>query len=779
MKLDYSKPITSSEKAANKQAEKLAKWLRLIAMGLAGLSVLAMLVQFMRGKLWLVGATGVWLLFFATLLAVIASIIVENFGRVKALWAGVVAKSTPYCLAVIFLTVFGFWLRLWGQKLGLPYVIPADESLVVDAATRVIQTGNFDPQMYYYPSFYIYLEAIVGGLHFLWGSFTGLYNSLNDLPDRTFAITTAPQLYLWERTLTAIFGAAAIPLAYSLVKRIWADRRAALLAAGFVAFSSLATEHSHYITVDMPMATLALAALWPAWNIVEKGRTRDYIYSGILVGLAFGTKWNGLTVVVLPLVAHLFHLIKTRSPEETSFGWVMKRYLSLGILLAGLATLATFLITTPLIFGKIKGYTDAFQAIITKYRLSNADYATDYPFIGNLQAIWEDSLFLFLPGLGGVLLLAFRRKFGDWLALCFPLVYLASINGYRLIYRRNVLPLTLYMALFAGVFCVWAFDQIVKRLPQFNLNKTINRVAAIALPALFLVVAMWSPLNAIFYGNQFNDQPFSYERVESWLRQEAGPGALKLVEMRPQQWGAYPNLLAYANDSGASEFSLDYLRERGIQYVAINREQVARLNRGGSYAELLQPNLIAQKIETKVEGKPGPAFDIVRTGVTPATLKLHHPLKAEFGGKLRLLGLNSGKVESTNSLYLPAKREAISQASWPTFKPGEVLGLTVYWEVLAPLAQDYTIFIHLRPVDKPEVNAANRDVPPLLGAFPTSQWKPGTIVTDNPNLALPADLAPGEYNLVLGLYLNDGKFTPLLAADGTNSVLLGRVTIKK
>lgn len=778
MKLDHTEPKTTSEKTENKPTEKIAKWLRLLAIGLASLFVGSLLIQLVRGKLWVVGAEGVWLLFFSTLVATAASIIVEKPERIKVLWTGFLAKSSVYGLAVIFLTGFGLWLRIWGQKIGLPYVIPADESLVVDAATRVIQTGNFDPQMYYYPSFYIYLEAIVGGLHFLWGSFSGLYTSLNDLPDRTFAITTAPQLYLWQRTLTAIFGAAAIPLAYGVVKRIWQDRRAALLVAGFVAFSSLATEHSHYITVDMPMATLALAALWPAWNIVEKGRTRDYIFTGILVGLAFGTKWNGLTVVILPLAAHLFRLIKTRPPEENAFSWVAKRYFSAGILLAGLATVATFLITTPFIFGKIRGYTDAFQAIITKYRLSNADYATDYPFIGNLQAIWEDSLFLFLPGIGGVLLLAFRRKSGDWLALCFPLIYLASINGYRLIYRRNVLPLTLYMALFAGIFSIWAFDQLVKRLPHFKLNKTLSKSAAIGLPVLILVVAMWSPLNAIFYGNQFNDQPFSYERVESWLKQEAGPGALKLVEMRPQQWGGYPNLLAYTTDSGASEFSLDYLRERGIQYVAINREQEARLNRGGSYAELLQPGLIAQKIETKAEGKPGPAYDIVRTGVTSATLKLQHPLNADFGGKLRLLGLNSGKVESTNSLYFPAKSEARTQPNWPIFKPGEVLGLTAYWEVLAPLAQDYTVFIHLRPVDNPEVNAANRDAPPLLGAFPTSQWKPGKIVTDNPNLALHADLAPGDYNLVLGLYLNDGKFTPLPLADGTNSVLLGNVTIK-
>lgn len=762
----------------------LPKGLAWLTSGLASFFLLALAVQLVRGKLWLVGPAGVWLLLGATLLAAFAKALVDNPQRVKAIRTGLPEwRVSPYAVSVGLLTGFGLWLRVWGQKNGLPYIIPADESLMMDVGTRLLKTGDFDPQMYYYPSLYPYIQSFVAVLHFIWGSFSGLYNSLADLPDRTYAITTAPQAYIWGRTVSALIGAAAIPLAYLAVKRMWGDRRVGVLAAGLVACSALAIEHSHYVAVDMPLATLALAALLPAWNIVEKGRKRDYLLTGLLVGLACSMKWNGLLVIVLPLTAHLLRVLKTRPVGEMPLMAVLRRYLTpplgLSVLCTGLALLAT----TPYLLARLKGYSDAFGANLIKYRNSEAEYATDYPWLGNLAAIWEDSAALFVLGVGGVLLLAFRRRWADLLVLSFPLVYLLSINGYRLIYQRNVLPLTVYVAILAALFAVWAFDELwarlKSRLSRFELKSKGGWLAGLGLPLLVVGAVMFAPIRVSFYANEFNDQPFSYARVEEWLKREAGPGPLKLVEMRPQQWGAYPNLLTRVAEQGANDFSLEYYRERGIQFLAINHDRVKGANEAGSYPQLLQPALEAARFETRGADRPGPPFSVVRTGVTPATLKLQHPLTAQFGGKIRLLGLNAGVLEQLNRVYLPPEGEARPLNTWPTLKPGAILGLSVYWQVLAPLEQDYVVFIHLRPVNQPDLNAASRDTGPLLGQYPTSRWRVGEILTDNPNLALPPTLPPGEYNLVMGLYLSDGKFTPLPLADEAASLTLGRLRVAR
>ena len=48
---------------------------------------------------------------------------------------------------------------------------------------------------------------------------------------------------------------------------------------------------------------------------------------------------------------------------------------------------------------------------------------------------------------------------------------------------------------------------------------------------------------------------------------------------------------------------------------------------------------------------------------------------------------------------------------------------------------------------------AQVDRPPVAGFRPTSAWEPGELIRDNYGLALPADLPPGDYQLITGLYL--------------------------
>ena len=47
---------------------------------------------------------------------------------------------------------------------------------------------------------------------------------------------------------------------------------------------------------------------------------------------------------------------------------------------------------------------------------------------------------------------------------------------------------------------------------------------------------------------------------------------------------------------------------------------------------------------------------------------------------------------------------------------------------------------------------AQKDQPPLDGAYPTSLWDPGEIIADELIIPLPDELPSGEYSLVIGLY---------------------------
>jgi hypothetical protein len=97
--------------------------------------------------------------------------------------------------------------------------------------------------------------------------------------------------------------------------------------------------------------------------------------------------------------------------------------------------------------------------------------------------------------------------------------------------------------------------------------------------------------------------------------------------------------------------------------------------------------------------------------------------------------------------------------------PGEALDVTLFWEALNPPAADYTVFVHLVDADGQVVAA--HDGMPGENSFPTRAWQPGLLVSDKHQLDLPADLAPGTYQVNVGLYLLEtGERLPVWDAGG-------------
>jgi hypothetical protein len=96
---------------------------------------------------------------------------------------------------------------------------------------------------------------------------------------------------------------------------------------------------------------------------------------------------------------------------------------------------------------------------------------------------------------------------------------------------------------------------------------------------------------------------------------------------------------------------------------------------------------------------------------------------------------------------------------------GEATPLILYWEVLAPLAADYTIFIHL--VDADGQLAKQADGPPLQGAYPTSYWAAGEWLTDPHHFSAADPLPDGNYRFAVGFYHPETwQRLPVVNTDG-------------
>ena len=76
--------------------------------------------------------------------------------------------------------------------------------------------------------------------------------------------------------------------------------------------------------------------------------------------------------------------------------------------------------------------------------------------------------------------------------------------------------------------------------------------------------------------------------------------------------------------------------------------------------------------------------------------------------------------------------------------------LTLVWRGLEPMAQDYTIFVHV--VDERGERWGQHDTLPLGGSYPTSVWTPGELVIDHYQPAIAPD-ASEPLRLRVGVYL--------------------------
>ena len=82
--------------------------------------------------------------------------------------------------------------------------------------------------------------------------------------------------------------------------------------------------------------------------------------------------------------------------------------------------------------------------------------------------------------------------------------------------------------------------------------------------------------------------------------------------------------------------------------------------------------------------------------------------------------------------------------------PGEEFDVTIYWEALQPLEDDYVVFVHL--LDPNGQPVATHDSPPMDRRYPTTAWIPGDIVPDAHHLVLSPDVPAGTYRLQAGMY---------------------------
>jgi hypothetical protein len=122
-----------------------------------------------------------------------------------------------------------------------------------------------------------------------------------------------------------------------------------------------------------------------------------------------------------------------------------------------------------------------------------------------------------------------------------------------------------------------------------------------------------------------------------------------------------------------------------------------------------------------------------RYELPPLLTSVDAQLVEQSGARLRLAGVTRLELD-------PQPNPATGAA---------VLLVELAWQTQTAVTGSYKVFVHL--LDASGAIVAQSDAIPA-GDYATSRWLPQEVVIDLHRLNLPADLAPGAYRLVAGLY---------------------------
>lgn len=262
-------------------------------------------------------------------------------------------------------------LRFAQLGAGLRHTPHMDEQYFVRNVARMLHTGSFDHGFYEYPGLLFYLLAPVLALV-----------GVGDPPGAS--------AYLAARALMAALGVLAVGLVYVFGARL-AGRPAGLVAALFLAVSTVHVETAHMLRPDVALEAFTLLALVSFLGLGP--RLRDDARAGAAAGMAVGLKFSAGLLAVPYLAQRLLR----PGPRLR------------GLIVAGLAGAAVFVAVSPYAVLRREAFTEGVATQLTYHYQPRPEPPEPYAarFLG-YASVWPKALgplgaFLALAGLAFVL----------------------------------------------------------------------------------------------------------------------------------------------------------------------------------------------------------------------------------------------------------------------------------------------------------------------------------------------------------------------------------------
>ena len=238
------------------------------------------------------------------------------------------------------------------------------------------------------------------------------------------------------RALAAFVDTASVVLLFFLGRRLF-GQGAGLLAAALGAFTVFNIQVTHFYRPESFVVLLALIAFWWMLNVLERGRLRDHVVLGLVIGTTFA--FRGSSLPILAPVALTYATLLWRRWEAGGRGWPFVWPVLAPGVLAFIAALGTFIVLQPYALIDYRKYVGdlGWEAMIARtaglvpYTLQYVGIPRDGLYELRQTAVWALGLPLGVVAWGGLaaaVVAGFRRpRIGEWLLVSWVVVLLGGI----------------------------------------------------------------------------------------------------------------------------------------------------------------------------------------------------------------------------------------------------------------------------------------------------------------------------------------------------------------
>ena len=548
----------------------------------------------------------------------------------------------------------------------------------------------------------------------------------------------------------ALVVALCIVLSYVLLKRI-ADRRVALVGSGLLALDPFHITHSKVLHVDALLATFMFVSILFLFNYLHRARWPHLILSGLFAGLAFLTKSPSLFVVPYAIVAIGVYWWMGPGPGAGSRATGQGRGRRLcelvrGLLIWGGVVVAVFVVLWPAMWVEPAVALGRMRERVT-FHVETRHYN---PVFFNGRITFGD------PGLPFYLAtMAWKTTLVTLPMVCAALVF-ALLRLRRGRYGRTVGLLVAYVVFFTLQMGLSARKEPRYLLPVFPILDVVAALGVVQsvdaigrfrlwqryrwLPATLVGLALVLQAGLVlprhpYYGTHHNTLLGGSRVAQHVLPlQDQGEGldlAARYLNALPQAQQSR----AWIHPLGGELFDRRFIgftstnRDPWINYRIYYVNQVMRRLDSGEWEE-----------EWNADRQADPIWSAAFDGVTYVWIYGAPPEEPAAGGPEYGVDYRLGE-------HIQLKRFRLSTE---TPVPGDSLTVVLAWESDGEVEGNYAVFCHL--LSASGELGAQRDGPPIYGVRPTPGWRAGETIEDSHQIYLNGELAPGEYQLSVGMY---------------------------